>query len=387
MLNKADLSPADNGWGLGDDEVRHLFEMAQQKSRAGRSALFRTITDMFDRRLDELTRTERDLMLEILRRLVLEVEVTVRVQLARQLAQRDDAPHDLLMMLANDDIQVAYDVLVKSPVLRDADLIEVIRQRSQQHQLAVAIRRDISEEVSTALVETGDEDVIVELLNNQSAAIANATMAYLVDEARRVDRFQQPLVRRTDLPPELAKKMLAWVSAALRQYILEHHDIDEHDLDDDINGAMCEAADEIDTLSQEPAPAEKLIDKLAAGGELTPTFLVKSLSQGQIQIFELALARLTRIRPVLLRRIIYEPGGEGLATACRAVGIDRAAFMTIYRLSRRARQNAGDVPPQETNQLMAFYESVSPDSARLLMRKWHRNRNYLEAVHELERAS
>ena len=58
-------------------------------------------------------------------------------------------------MLANDDIEVAYPILAFNKVLQDADLIEVIRHRTLEHQLVIAIREDVSEAVSDALVRTG----------------------------------------------------------------------------------------------------------------------------------------------------------------------------------------------------------------------------------------
>ncbi|MDP6603590.1 MAG: DUF2336 domain-containing protein [Rhodospirillales bacterium] len=75
----------------------------------------------------------------------------VRRIVSQQLANVPDVPEALVRLLANDDIEVAYPILVYSELLRDADLIEVIRHRTQEHQLAVAIRNEVSETVSNAL--------------------------------------------------------------------------------------------------------------------------------------------------------------------------------------------------------------------------------------------
>ena len=73
-----------------------------------------------------LGQSESLLLGDILRRLVRDVEMPVRRALADQLSVRKDAPHDLIMMLANDVIDVAYPLLAKSPLLRDEDLIGVV---------------------------------------------------------------------------------------------------------------------------------------------------------------------------------------------------------------------------------------------------------------------
>ncbi|MFB3055426.1 MAG: DUF2336 domain-containing protein [Alphaproteobacteria bacterium] len=166
--------------------------------------------------------------------------MSVRRKLANQLAALDNVPHELIVTLANDEIEVAYPILVKSKLLYDTDLIEIIRHRTLQHQLSIAMHRALSEGVSDALVENGDEDVIKTLLENTNARIAKSTMEYLVEQSKRVDSFQNPILRRPDLDRELAKRMYWWVSAALKIYVAEHFDIDPMELDEALDTTVAE---------------------------------------------------------------------------------------------------------------------------------------------------
>ena len=104
----------------------------------------------------------------------------------------------------------------------------------------MAIRRTVSEEVSDELVETGHEGVITTLLKNSGARISTATMEYLVEESKRVDSFREPILRREDLDPALAKRMYMWVSAALRQHIVEKYDLDQGVVDDLLERSVLE---------------------------------------------------------------------------------------------------------------------------------------------------
>lgn len=365
-----------------DSEVRDLFKLAHEKSKESRESLYSAIGDLFDRRAEELQPSERDLMIEILQRLSRDVEMSVRANLSNRLSERGDAPYDLIRMLANDEIQVAYKILTSSPVLHDVDLIEILRHRTMQHQLAVAIRKDVSEEVSAALVETGSEDVIVTLLNNQDARISADILEYLAEESKRVDSFQKPLVRRPDLPADLAERMYYWVSAALRNYIAENFDIDIDNLDDQMSAAVGDALEVKETGSG--SAAERLVDRLFDSGTLTAEFALKSLNQGQISIFELSFAKLAGIRAVLAQRIIYEPGGEALGIACQAIGLERSIYLQIYQLTRKARERDNRLSKDEVVRLTKFYESITPDAAILVLRKWQRDRRYLNAVREIK---
>ncbi len=379
MLAKAIHPP------VRDSEVRELFKLAQEKSKEGRVSLYKVIGDLFERRADELQNVEQAMMIEILERLSLDVEMSVRSGLANRLSENGDAPYDLIHMLANDEVQVAYKILASSPILHDSDLIEVVRHRTMQHQLAVAIRKDVSEEVSAALVEAGTEDVIVTLLNNQDARISADVLDHLAEESKRVDSYQKPLVRRPDLPTELAERMYYWVSAAVRNYIVDNFDIDIDDLDDQMSATISDVLETKKSNDDSGIAAERLVDRLFDGGGLSADFALKSLHQGQVSIFEFSFAKMVGIRPVLARRIVYEPGGEALGIACRAIGLERTVYLQIYQLTRKARSSENRLGKDEVVRLTKFYESITREAAFLVLRKWQRDKRYLDADRALKK--
>jgi hypothetical protein len=82
--------------------------------------------------------------------------------------------------------------------------------------------------------------------------------------------------------------------------------------------------------------AQKLIDKLANSGQLKTGFLMRVLNQGQIDLFDLAFSRLLDVPATGFRAVFYSGGVRAVALACRAVGMDRAVFTTVFTLSRQA---------------------------------------------------
>ncbi len=164
-------------------ELKSLVELARDKSQRSRSILVTAINDLYSDEEQLLSDQDRAIMLDIIRQLIHEVERSVRRTLAEHLATRADAPEDLIATLANDEIEVAHPILVKSDVLKDPELIEIVQHRTMEHQVAIAIRSSISEQLSDALVETDNEKVVTTLLSNQGAAISNSTMnrAYPVE--------------------------------------------------------------------------------------------------------------------------------------------------------------------------------------------------------------
>jgi uncharacterized protein (DUF2336 family) len=197
-------------------DVAELLRLARDRSAIARVQLSEIVSDLFFKTSRILSERERAIMTDILRQLIQDVELSVRKHLAIRLADEPEAPLELVHALANDVAEIAHPILSRSVVLQDPQLIEIIRNRSLEHQLGITMRANISESVSDAIVEAGHETVIESLLQNQGAEIAQDTMTHLVEQAQRVDSFQNPLVRRNDLPKDLAARMYWWVSAAMR---------------------------------------------------------------------------------------------------------------------------------------------------------------------------
>ncbi len=357
-----------------------LLKLARDKSGKRRQLLAETISDLFTGKERVLTERERELMFDILHKMVRDSEMAVRRIISEQIAEIPDAPRDLINLLATDEVEVAYSILEKSAVLEDEDLIEVIHHRTLEHQLAVAVRGAVSEDVSDALVETGDESVITTLLKNSGSTISLATMEYLVEESKRVDVFQEPILRREDLDPALAKRMYLWVSAALRQYILDNYQLDQTVLDDLLERTAKTAQEVRHTKSDELA---ETVDKEGLG---LAKMMIRALKDGEIFLFEAMFRRLTRLRNTLIKRILFEPGGEGLAIACKAGGISTDDFSTLYTLSRLSKQGGGSgkIDNKETQRILDFYEGISVKTARDVVSRWRRDVDYQKAIRELE---
>lgn len=364
-------------------EAERLIELAEKKSAAGRETLYRDLWQLFEDRGSELSDTERSLIGDILRRLSRDIEMSVRMRLAEQLAQKPGAPRELVLMLANDTIELAYPILMESHVLQDPDLVEIVRYRTLQHQLAIASRSNIGAVVSQALAETGNEDVITTLINNHSAELSTDLMEHLAAESKRIDQFQAPLVRRPDLPGPVARRMYAWVSAALRQYIVKNFDVDVEGLDAEVSAAVDTMAGRADDLAPDPHEAsQRLIEKLHRGGQISHGFLVKTLQQGEVTLFELGLAKLSGLRPALVRRIIYDPDGRPLAIVCRSIGMDRAVYATLYKHLREVRDGT-EVPAESLFKLKNFFDSILRSEATRLTGSWALNPDYLEAIKQI----
>ncbi len=361
------------------DQLQSLIDLARRHGREHRRVLLENMTSLFLSEEGRLTERELALMTDILNKLIHDVEMAVRAKLADRLADMEGAPRELIVNLANDDISVARPVLLRSGVLEDEDLIEIVRQRTHEHILAVANRARLSEAVTDAVLDRADDEIIETLLHNGDAALSRRAMEYLVDQSRRVDRFQQPLLRRDDLPPELAHRMFWWVSAALREHVIKNFDIPESELDELIREAATDAMDEMRPGAE--SAAERLVRRLDDTGELTPRYLVKCVRHGQIAVFVAAVGHMCRLDRTVSRRVIFDRGGEALAVACRAMGFDRTDFAAIFLATRAP--GAGSQAAAAMNNILGLYDSLSDKMAKRALAFWRQDAEYTQAIDQM----
>lgn len=174
---------------LGDDPMPAdnfalLLDLAKETSSEKRRELLRQITDVF-LAPPVSARTDRESALfdEIVGAVASDLETQVRVELSRKIARSRAPLGRTARRLAMDEIDVARPVIEESGALTESDILDVIQNKSQDHLLAVTKRPDIGEVVSSALVERGEDRVVVSLLENRTARIDRATFERVASRA------------------------------------------------------------------------------------------------------------------------------------------------------------------------------------------------------------
>lgn len=344
--------------------LTRLSRFAANPQSAPRNELYLAVASLYQSQAPQLSEHERGLMRDILQRLTGDVEMAIRISLAEKLADDDSAPPDLILLLADDRIEVARPVILRSRQISDADLLSLLDHAGEDHQAACAERPHIGEPVCEALARTDSEPVLIALVRNATAKIAQPTFATLVEKSRVIAALQDPLARREDLPADLATQMCGWVSDTLKQYIQTSHPTALPAAE----RGLAEAKQRVHTppappMTQPAVSAIKLVDKLSAAGQLRAGFLLRVLHQGQIDLFDVAFAKLLRLELGALRHALYEEGPRPVALACRAVGIDRCVFSTVYNLSREARGLATALAAEERQEVENIFATFTKTEA------------------------
>lgn len=366
-------------------ELQDLLLLAKDKSGQSRARLVENITDLFLSDDGRLSEHERALMSDILGKLVSQVETDIKKELSQVLAKSDLDLPEVINQLANDEAEIARPLLEQCSLLKDPELIEIIRMRTDEHRMAIAMREELSENLSDALVEFGNEDVIETLLNNHDTSLSKRAMEYLVAESRRVDRFQEPLLRRADLPGDLAYRMYWWVSAALRKQILNDFDVDPVIFERAVRRAASVAMVDQEAGQSTYIKAQQLVRRMAESGELSVQFLLNALRQQRVAVFVAGMGELGGVNFQTSWRIFSDTGGESFAILAKAVGVERSQFASIYLLVVQARDGGAPKSPGVIKEILALFDATTEENARGALQVWQRDNAYQEAIEELDK--
>ena len=142
---------------------------------------------------------------EVVGRLADEIEVAARAQLARRLAQFDQAPINIIHKLALDDsIDVAGPVLRESERLDSEFLVANAQTKGQPHLLAISERKVLVEAVTDVLVARGNWDVVNSVANNNGARFSDFGFLHMIKRAEGDSILAEHLGLREDIPRHLS---------------------------------------------------------------------------------------------------------------------------------------------------------------------------------------
>lgn len=343
-----------------------LLDLAKEGSSEKRRELLRQITDVFLAHPEDRSDKESVLFDEIVGAVAADLETQVRVELSRKVADSSAPLRRTARRLALDDIEIARPVIEKSRSLTETDILEVIGSKSQDHMLAVTKRPDINERVSSALVQRGEDRVVVSLLQNNTARLDRETYERVAERAETSPVLHAPFVRNANVPLDLLNDVYLRVEGDLRREIMrKFHGVSPAELEAALEASRNHLSSAYGALPSDFATAKEHVAKLAKAGLLKPPVLVQLLREERRTAFLVAFAQLVDVEFDLAQRLVDGKDLDALAVLCRGAGFDRGLFVTICIMVADA--GGGISKTQEFGQL---YEQVPVAAAQRALRFW-----------------
>ncbi len=288
--------------------------------------------------------------------LAVDADAETRRWLSEQVATAAWTPAALARRLALDDISIARPMLAASPVLREADLLEIVGRTTPDHQAQIARRTGLGRAVIAALLDADCPRVLTALIANASARLEASSLSRLAEQARWMPGLRAPLARREELTADIAQVLYTYCGQSVRQTLSGRFR-----LADETRAAEMPCATVVQFPQARDAMDRRLVEKLHAAGQLGPALLLNALRDGRLELFLAGLSALGGIEAWRLRSALDSNQPELLARACAAAGMDRSLFATILRHVRDANGGRPSGPQSELHVADAF--STPPASS------------------------
>jgi uncharacterized protein (DUF2336 family) len=303
--------------------------LAEDTDEEVRSELARKIGRLIPDLPQDASEKMRALTIETLERLAEDQLPRVRRILAEEIKALDCVPKRVIDMLARDvEETVAAPILEYSPLLSDADLVDIISSSQARFTLtAIAARKPLSANVSDAIATALDVPAVAALLANSTAQIREQTLEKIIDHGARIAEWHLPLVLRNDLSQRAIRRIAGFVSAALLDKLSARDGLDRKTrsvLAKRVRARIDEPAeDEPDPVAE----AQSDVALLHRQGRLDDFAVERAAESGKREFVIAALALLARAPVETVRRIIQSGTAKpAVALVWRAKLSMRVAF-------------------------------------------------------------
>lgn len=314
--------------------------LIREPSKANRSKIAQKVSRGYSQ--DGYSEKEKQLAEEIFRLLLRDTEKQVRKVLADELKHSMDVPLDVIMTLAQDDLEIATPILQYSYVLSEEDLMTIVEAtREVPRLMAVAARESISLDLSSALINTGEIDVVKRVLRNKGAMVNDAGLTYVMDEYYAEESVLEELVYRGGLPYQFAEQLFTLVGDELKTHLTSRYKLSTKVAEQTVEHATDSAMIEGLSPMMNQQDMEVMVLEMKAQDKLDYSVLVRALCQGNVRFFETAIAKLVGVPVSNARLLMMDPGPLG--------------FDSIYASSplpiafRDAIKTVFDIALEETN--------------------------------------
>lgn len=313
--------------------LNELEEALSHGSAERRLKTLRRVTDLFAFGSSHFSGDHIAVFDGVFNHLIADIELSARESLADRLAAIPNAPPKIIRTLAFDDaINVAGPVLLRSALLDNVTLVENARTKSQKHLLAISQRKAVAETVTDVLVERGNREVTLSVVQNAGAKFSQAGYVRLIKRSEGDDELAQSVGSRPEIPRQSFLKLLTTASKAVRIALEAAHP----EIAGEIQHVVAEVAtaiqNKVAAASRNYAAAQALVESLRASGRLVEGDVEAFARAGKFEETAAALAILCALPIYVIERAMVQDREETILIVAKAAGLSWSTAKAVLRL-------------------------------------------------------
>src|ERR1700761_2699449 len=273
---------------------------------------------------------------DIIGRLADEIEITARAELASRLARFNRSPVNVIQKLAfDDDITVAGPVLRESEQLDSETLVTNASTKSQQHLLAIAVRKSLDEDVTDVLVTRGNSGVVNTVVTNSGARFSDFGFLHMVKRAEGDSILAENLGLRHDIPRHLFQQLIAKATDDVKKRLQQ----ERPDMVDQIQSSVTDVAGELQSkfgpASRSYYVAKRLVTTQHRLGNLNETSIFDYARLHRVDEVTIGLSLLCDLPGDVIERALFDRNRETLLILAKALDLSWSTTMSLLFLGAK----------------------------------------------------
>ena len=342
-----------------------VYVLAKGKDAQSRSELANIMLDLFK---IELKNHEKELLTDVLIKIVRQAERDLKIALSERLALEPGIPLRMILHLANDEIDIAAPILKNSHVLQDMDLVYLIKTHTSEYWQAIAERNKMGNDVITTLAETYDEGTAITLAENENIILTDKAISIFVEMSKTSNALAKPLLVRDELPGIIGQVLYDYVAEEVREIIRDRFPMEIDLVEPHIRDVAREFTQSSETPMQPSRLTINTAQKMSEHGQISFSTLMNVLRRGQLATFAALLAEYSYLPQATIQEILRQDNGQGLAVLSRAMNILKTDFISMFLLTRRLRHgNTRIVSEKEIATASKYYDMLDVETAQQIL--------------------
>lgn len=249
----------------------------------------------------------------------------VRRAMADVFARSMDAPAAIVQALSVDQPSVSLPILEHSPLLIDADLVDIVATGDSEVQCAIARRIRLPASVCAAIAEVGCAAAALELIENAYAELAPFSWDRIVERHGHLAAIRESMLVLEDLPAATRSALVAKLSDTLAQFVVARNWLSAERAGRIASEARDRSTIHIAARSR-GEEMHGLVRHLRVTGQLTAGLILRALLSGNLELFESALAELSDLPRARVSALLHDHGGASLHALLRRAGLPESTF-------------------------------------------------------------
>jgi len=301
----------------------------------------------------------------VLKGLLTQTDGTARAELALRLASLVNAPPSVVRELVQDDaIRVAGPLLKNSPLVDETTLIEVARNKGQQHLLAISKREAISPNVTDVIVSRGERVVARSVARNITAAFSEQGYSSLVERAADDGTLAVAMGQREDLPAPLLQKLLSEAADLVRRKMFEAASPEQKAR---LARTMVEMDGDAQNVQRDFAAAQRAVVVLHKAGRLNQEALVRFARDRKYEEVVAALSALSGLTVETVDQVVCGGKRDSVLILGRAIRLDWATVRALLALRLPPGRSLSAVDAESAR---VSFERLALPTAQRVMKFW-----------------